>query len=339
MPRIEARRICLIRLSAIGDIVHGLALANGLRRGYADAHLTWILEPIGYEMMREQRVIDEFIVFHRKKGVDGWRDLHRILRQRSFDLLLTPQISFKSSLVSFFVRSTIKMGFDFARSRELHWFFTNRHLPAHAPQHVLDQFREFLTALDIPIAPPEWNIRFTDDELAGKATFFERFRAPVVGFIPASSNPDKDWTPEGYSRAIEHVTDRYGMEPLIIGGPGKREKEFADEVCRLSRRPPAVALERPIRKTMWQLSGCRLVIGPDTGPLHIAVALGIPVIGLFGYSNPRRCGPYYSRELIVDRYTDPGEETGPIRRRVRPGRMARITPEEVIARIDQALGV
>lgn len=327
----------MIRLSAIGDITHGLALANGLRRGYPDAHLTWILEPIGYDMMCEQSVIDEFIVFNRKKGRAGWMDLIRTLRSHHFDLLLVPQISFKSSLVSFFVSAPNKMGFDFKRSRELHWFFTNRHLPPHMPQHALDQFLEFLEALDIPTATPEWNIVFTEDEIARRQAFFDAIERPAVGLILASSNPEKDWTPEGYSGVMDHLFESHGMQPLIIGGPSRREKEFADEVRRLCHHQPMIALERPIRTSMWQLSGCRLVIGPDTGPLHIAVALGIPVIGLFGYSNPRRCGPYYSRDLLVDRYTDTGEENGPIHRHVKPGRMARITPEEVIAKVDQAL--
>jgi heptosyltransferase I len=125
---------------------------------------------------------------------------------------------------------------------------------------------------------------------------------------------------------------------MIIGGPSAIEHAAASEICRLCRSKPIIALEKPIRHTLLQISGSRLVVSPDTGPLHMAVALNIPTVGLYGYSNPRRCGPYRKyQELLIDKYNDPGEENAPITRKTRPGRMQMITPDEVIGKIELGL--
>jgi heptosyltransferase I len=88
---------------------------------------------------------------------------------------------------------------------------------------------------------------------------------------------------------------------------------------------------------MLQLSGSRIVVSPDTGPLHMAVGMNIPTIGLYGFSDPRRCGPYRYRDLLIDKYNDYGEENSPITRATRKGKMGKITPQEVIDKIDLAL--
>jgi heptosyltransferase I len=99
-----------------------------------------------------------------------------------------------------------------------------------------------------------------------------------------------------------------------------------------------IALSSSVRELMWKLSGTHLVISPDTGPLHLAVALNIPTIGLYGYSNPRRCGPYKRfQELLIDKYNESGDELLPISRKTKSGKMALITPQEVIRKIELAL--
>ncbi len=338
MPSVAARRICLVRTSALGDVVHTLALVNGLRHGYPDAHLTWILHPLGYDAVREQPNVDRFLVFPRR-GLAGWRSLARALRRERFDLCLVPQVSFKSSLVAALVRADVKLGFDWARSRELHVLFTNRRLAARPPGHVQDAYLEFLDALGITGYPPRWDIAFTEEELAWRDRFFAALGRPAAAFVVASSDRRKDWSVEGYARVMERVEDELGLAPLVVGGPSRREHEAAAEIVRQCQARVAVALERPVRRTLLQLSGAAVVVSPDTGPLHAAVALGVPTVGLYGFTDPRRCGPYRAfGDLLVDRYTDPGREDAPVTRRTKAGRMARITPDEVFAKIALARG-
>lgn len=338
MPRIKAQRICLIRTSAIGDTVHALSLINGLRRGYPDAHLTWILQHLPHDMVKYQPNVDRFIPFDRKGDFASWRRFIQTLKKERFDLVLIPQVSIKVSVITFFIRAGVKLGFDFKRSREFHWLVTNRRIDARPAGHVQDQFFEFLDYLEVDRSPAEWNFVFTEEETAWQKSFFSDIGRPVIGFVIASSDPQKDWSPKSFAAVMDHVDKGLNLQPMIIGGPSRTERDIADAICSQCQSRPVVALEKPIRRTMLQLGGCRMVVAPDTGPLHIAVALDVPTIGLYGFSNPRRCGPYRKfHDLLIDTYTDPGEESAPITRRTKPGRMERITPEMVIQKIEQGL--
>ncbi|MCU0598355.1 MAG: glycosyltransferase family 9 protein [Desulfobacterales bacterium] len=336
--KIEAKKICLIRTSALGDTVHALGLVNGLRKGYPDAHLTWILQPLPYEMVKFQKNIDRFIIYDRNQGVAGWLNLMKQLRKESFDLLLIPHVSAKASAIALCVRARIKIGFDFKRSREFHWLAANRHIPHHPMGHVQDQFFEFLDFLGITDYPVEWNFEFNREELAWRESFFQNIKRPAVSFVISSSNAEKDWHPEGYAAVMDHADHALGLQPMIIGGPSAAEHIAAQKISELCRSKPIIALEKPIRHTMLQISGSRLVVSPDTGPLHMAVAFNVPTIGLYGYTNPRRCGPYRKyRDLLIDRFNDPGEENAPITRENRSGRVQMITPEMVISKIELGL--
>lgn len=335
MPEFPPKKICLVRISALGDTVHALALANGLKKGFPNASLTWILQPLPYEMVKHQPNIDEFVVFKRNAGLYAWRELRDRLKNERFDIAVIPQVSFRSSFISALVRADIKLGFDFRRSRELSWLFTNRHIPHRKPGHVQDQFFEFLDYLGVRDYQKEWNFVFTAEELKWQKEFFHRINRPVISFVIATSHAGKDWPPEHYSRTMDLVKSKHGFQPMIIGGPSLQEEKIAAEIARRCRSNPVIALEKPIRKTLLQLSGSRLVVSPDTGPLHAAVALGTPTVGLYGFSDPRRCGPYGKfKELLIDKYNNPSQTDEPIRRKTKKGGMEKITPDEVMEKIE-----
>lgn len=337
MPEIDAKRICLIRTSAIGDTVHALAMVNALRHGYPDTHLTWVLQTIPYEMVKMQPGIDRFITFNRKGSPKEWRSLIRRLRQQSFDLVIAPQASAKVSLLTLLARARVKLGFDWRRSRELLYIATNQHIPPRPMRHVQDQFFEFIEYLGIENFPVQWDFQFNETERTWQQNFFADIKRPVIGFVIASAHPEKDWPPKFYAKVMDDLDKRLELQPMMIGGPSERERRIADEIFSLCRCHPITALEKPIRHTMLQLDGCRLVVSPDTGPLHIAVALGTPTIGLYGYSNPKRCGPYKFQDLLIDKYNKDETEGAPITRKTKPGRMRTIQPEDVMEKIEFGL--
>jgi heptosyltransferase I len=338
MPKIRAEKICLIRTSALGDAVHALALANGLRRGYPDAHITWILQPLPYEMVKYQKSIDRFVIFHRNKGFAAWKELNEQLKNERFDLAVIPQVSFRSSFITALVRADIKLGFDFNRSRELSWLFINRHIPPKKPVHVQDQFFEFLDYLGIENKNSRWDFAFTQNELDWQKTFFKNIGRPAIAFVIASSHPGKDWFPEGYAEVMDYIDRTLDFQPFIVGGPSPREHKIAGEILDHCKSRPIIALEKPIRNTLLQLAGSAIVVSPDTGPLHAAVALNVPTIGLYGYSDPRRCGPYKKfHDLLIDKYNDPGDDDSPITRKTCKNGMHRISAREVITKINLGL--
>lgn len=338
MPRIDAQKICLIRTSALGDTVHALGLVNGLRKGYPDAHLTWVLQTLSYDMVKHQKNIDRFITFNRNGNVRSWLSLFKQLREESYDLVILPQVSAKVSMITLFVRSKNKLGFDFKRSKELHWMVINRRIPPAPMRHVQDQFFEFLDYLEIMDHPVEWNFTFTESEKNWQQSYFRRLKRPAAGFVIASAHREKDWALEKYARVIDYVDRKLDLQPILIGGPSRLEKDNADAICRMCITQPVIALEKPIRTTLLQIAGSRLIVSPDTGPLHMAVALDVPTIGLYGYSDPRRCGPYRKyHDLLIDKFNEPGKAHLPITRKTKPGRMALISAEEVIKKIELAL--
>ncbi|MHB0971236.1 MAG: glycosyltransferase family 9 protein [Thermoanaerobaculia bacterium] len=329
--------ICLIRLSALGDTIHALTLVNGLRHGFPDAKITWILEPLPYEIVRHQPAVDEFIVFNARKGIAAWRELARTLRGRRFDIALLPQVSFKAGLVSLFVRAERKIGFDRARSRELHSLFVGEHIPARPMSHAQDQFLEFLDHLGVHDYPLDRDIAFTEDEVHAARAFFAAINKPVVAFVIATAHEEKNWPPDLYARAVDGVA-AMGLQPLLVGGPSERDMKIADAIIAKAAAKPLVALDRPIRHMLLKLRGAAVVVAPDTGPMHAAVAMNRPTVALYGYSDPRRCGPYGRYDdLLINRFPRAGEDLGPITRETRPGSMRLITPEEVLAKIAYAI--
>ncbi len=334
------KEICIVMLSAIGDAVHVLPVANALKRAWPETRITWVIQPVPHRLVAGHPAIDEFIVFRRRSGWRAWtsyRDLRRAWAGRSFDLLLGLQVYFKAGLITALAPARVKMGFDRARARDAQWLFTNLRVPARPQQHVQDQYFEFLHALGIDERPVTWGLDFTAEERAAQRAFFDGLAEPACAVVVGTSKLEKNWSPEGYARVLEAVEERHGLRPVIVGGPSAVERAIADEVMRRTRARVVDALGDDIRRLAWILDGSALLISPDTGPLHIGRALGTPSVGLFGYTNPKRTGPYRAYEdLVVDGYAEyPGEDY-PLTHHYRDG-MKRVTVEAVLEKVDLAL--
>ena len=158
--------------------------------------------------------------------------------------------------------------------------------------------------------------------------FYAQFDRPVAAIVVATSKPEKDWLPERWAEVARALDRDAGLTPVLVGGTSPREQAAAATSSRVSRHAPYPRLAWAFARLVGVLDGAALVLTPDTGPLHMAVALGRPVIGLYGYTNPKRTGPYRRfQDLVVDAYGDPGEDY-PVSMELRPGRMvefARIT--------------
>jgi len=336
MEKVPAKKICVIRTSALGDVVHAMAMVGALRHGYPDAEITWVLQPLAYDMVKHQGAADHYVLFDRKGGLEHWKALKKRFKNEVYDVVLMLQVSIKASAISTLIKGRIKLGFDMARSRECQWLFSNRRIPKKTPGHVQDQFFEFVDYLGVRDYPVAWNFGFTDEEVAERTAFFEPLGAPAVTFVVASSSPDKDWPAENYAKAVDHVAQQ-GLVPVLTGGPSEREKGLADEISRLATCKPVIALQSSIRGLLKVLSGSAVVVSPDTGPLHMAVALNVPTVSLFGYSNPRRCGPYRRfQDLLIDRFTESDGENCS-KRYFKTGRMEYISVEDVTEKVDLAL--
>lgn len=336
------KEICIVMLSAIGDAVHVLPVANALKRHWPGTRITWVIQPVPHMMVRDHPAIDDFVVFRRRKGLEAWRGFHDLMREmrgRRFDLLIGLQVYFKAGLITALTPATVKLGFDVRRARDAQWLFTDRRIPARGQRHVQDQYFEFLEQLGIDPRPVEWRLDFTDEERRRQADFFQALDRPACAVVVGTSKLEKNWHADGYARVLEVVEERHGLRPVIVGGPSPVERRIADEVMAKTEAKVVDALGDDLRRLMWIVDGSSLLISPDTGPLHISRALGTPVVGLFGYTNPKRSGPYGAyQDLVVDGYAEyPGEEY-PVMPDYRDG-MKRIDVDDVLEKVERAMRV
>jgi heptosyltransferase I len=333
-PRPRLKNVCIVMMSALGDAVHVLPVVNALKRHDPGIRITWILQEGPASLIRGHPAVDEIIIFERRSG---WRskypDIRRKLKGRRFDLVLDLQAFFKASIVTALVSSPVKLGFDRERARDLNWLFTNTRIPPHFPQHVQNQYFEFLEHLGVDPEPVEWNLGPWEHELGRTREVLASVERPIVLLVIGTSHREKQWLPQRWAQLADELRERHGLTPVLVGGRSRAELETEREILEHARHPIVSTLGAPLRDLVAMIHESELVISLDTGPMHMAVAMGKPTIALMGYVNPKRTGPFRNfHDLLVDAYGDPGEDY-PISRDKRPGRMSRITLDEVLEKV------
>lgn len=329
----DAQSICIVMMSAVGDAVHVMPVINALKREHPQRRITWILQPGPAALVRGHRSVDDIILFDRTRGWRAFADVRGQLARRRFDLVINLQVYLKAGIVTSFTRAPVKLGFDRARARDFNWLFTNRKIPARPVQHVQDQYFEFLYALGVSPEPISWDIGPWEHEREWQRTFRAGITRPIASIVVGTSKPEKDWLPERWAEVADALHETFGMQVVLVGGTSERERAAERIVMDRTRHKPRSTLGSGLRRLVAILDASAVVLSPDTGPLHISVALNRPVISLMGYTNPRRTGPYRRfHDLIIDAYGDPGESY-PISMENRPGRMHRIETRHVLEKI------
>jgi heptosyltransferase I len=329
-------RVCIVMMSAVGDAVHVLPVLHALKRANPAMHLTWVLQAGPATLVRGHPLVDEILLFDRNAGLRGFTAIRRELHRRRFDLVVNLQVYFKAGIITSFTLAPVKLGFDRARARDMNWLFTTHRIPPHAMQHVQDQYLEFCDWLGTPSDPVTWNLGpWNDEERAWQRDFVAKCDGPIAPIVVATSKPEKDWAPERWAQVCDALTSDFGLRPVLVGGQSPREVAAERAIMERARTKPASALGSGLRKLVAIIDASALVLSPDTGPLHMTVALDRPVVSLIGYSNPKRVGPYRKfRDLMIDAYGDPGEDY-PLSMENRTGRMPRITVRDVLDRVER----
>jgi heptosyltransferase I len=334
----DVHHLRIILLTGLGDVVHGLPVVCAIRRARPDIRITWVVEPMPAAILEGHPAIDRVVVFRKKDGLEGVKRLRRELRGERPDLSINFNIYFKSLFPTLIARARRRLGFDNGRSRDGTWLAATERLQRRQRAHTQDMFLEFAEALGVRAEPLEWRLALRDVERHEQQDFFSRLDRPAAAIVPASANWKKDWVPERWAEVADRLYNEHGLQPVLVGGPSAREREIADTIRAHSKAPVVDALGDGVRRLLWLLGGSRVVIAPDTGPVHIARALGGPVVGLYGHTNPWRVGPYRAYEdLWIDAYTEPGESPDPSRFEPKHERMETITTDDVVAKVALAL--
>jgi len=300
--RAPPRRLCLVRLSAIGDVTHVLPIVHTLRRVWPETELTWVIGAREAELVAGLEGV-ELATLDKGTGWRGYRHLRRRLAGRRFDVLLQLQVSMRAHLASLCVRAATRLGFDPVRSRDLHALFVNRRIPHVDRQHVLDGHFGFLEALGIDERVLDWHVpiaeadaRFAREQLPGNA--------PVVAISPGASNPLRNWRPARYAAIADIAARDHGTRVILLGGPSGHEAELGTAIEENVRHamPDNWIGRLSLKGTLAFMQRCRVLVSPDSGPAHMAALVGLPVIGLYAVMNLHRTGPYHSIAHCVDAY-------------------------------------
>jgi len=292
-----------MRLSAIGDVTHVVPVVNAIRKQYPQAEITWIIGKL------EAKLLDglpgvEFIVFDKKGGLDAIRQLRQTLKGRRFDVLLHMQVAARANLLSKLIKAPVRIGWDKPRWRDRHQWFINQSVNSVAGQHQVDAFLEFAHALDVPVGPPMWNLPVSDqDEDWARQTLGDG--PPILMISPCSSHPLRNWSAIRYAQVADHAISELGMRIVLTGGPSALELQTGEEIqSAMHHEPHNLIGKDTIKQSVALLKQATVVLSPDSGPAHIASAVGTPVIGLYAATPCKRSGPYNSIELCVDKYTE-----------------------------------
>lgn len=339
-------RLCLIRLSAIGDTCHTVPAVRAIQDAWPETELTWIVGRVEHGLLAGLEGV-RFAVLDKSLGWRGYAKLKRELPQRQFPLLLHMHASSRANIVSLLISSPVRLGFDRARARDFQYHFCNRHLPSRAHRHVMDGLLEFPEALGIPPTAPRWDIPISTTDRAFAAQVAAGGE-PVLMLSPCTGQRFRNfrnWRVERYAEVADYAHDRYGAKVVLTGGTTSIEREYGQGIGRLCRTTPLNLIgQTSLKQLLALLANATAVLCPDSGPAHMATAVGTPVVGLYATSNRMRTGPYNSQHLVVDKYPEAvaaefrtnvdGIRWG---RRVRnPGAMDLIAVADVKAKLDLA---
>lgn len=343
-PPSNLHSICLVRLSALGDVCLLVPTVQALRTGLPGAGLTWVIDQSAYSLVEGLPGID-FLVMDKRRG---WRELLRVrreLRARSFDVLLAAQSSFRAHLLYQAVTAPVKLGFDRERATDLHSFFINRRIPFRR-EHFLDSFRSFAMELGLPKPELRWELPVNPEDHAWAQARLPGGPHRWLAVCLAASKAERNWPPDRYATVLDYAVERQGCRVVLIGV--ERDRAAAKAVLSQMRHRAAVLDllgQSTPKRALALLALVDALLAPDSGPVHLATAVGTPVVGLYAVAPPELSGPYLSPQLVANRFPDAvrqflGKDPAQVPWRTRvhhEGAMRLITVDEVIARLDLAL--
>lgn len=325
------QRILIVRLGAIGDVVNALTLASALKRQYPSVHVGWLTHPLAEPLLQGNPSVDTVHRLPRKGMIRALPALRRELVGQRYDLVIDLQRMLKSAVLARLSGAPRVLGYDRGRCKEGAWLLYGERIPSGPPRHhMVDQYGEFASFLGCsgPVTHPLPPIP-AGVQAQAKAWLGDLGSGPVVVHIGASK-PENRWAPERYADLIEGLLEARETGVVLTGGPGDAQ-DAAPTRDRLAGNPRFVDLlgQTSLPELMAVFSNCGLFIGCDTGPMHLASALGLPIVALFGPADPLRTGPYGAQHKVIRYPAAPGGVPLP------PASMDAVSVRDVILAVEE----
>ncbi|MCD5391064.1 lipopolysaccharide heptosyltransferase II [candidate division NPL-UPA2 bacterium] len=303
----KPQRILIVKLGSIGDVVHTLPTLNALREKFPGMHIAWLVEPKAKDILTGHPALDEVIVFERTrsatKTIASFFKVIRKLRRNRYDAVLELQGSLKGALLAWLSGSPVRLGFKAGSSR-VEWvstIFSNVKVTEGSASHILERNLNFAKRLGAGNDEICFNINIGEQESKYIESFLKSNGIEgkrIIILHPGVTWSTKRWPSERYSELADRIkSDFEDVDVVLTYGPG--EKLLVKEVCRLSKSSPIISCPTTLGQLIALLAKCQTMVSSDTGPLHIAAALGKRVIGLYGPIDSTRNGPYGDGNFVV----------------------------------------
>lgn len=299
------KKILIIKLSAIGDVIHALPVASALKKNNPAARITWIVEKPAYDLLTNNPNIDEIILFDKKKlksttGLVKYGcKLSKELRSRNFDLALDLQGLLKSAAIAYLSRA--KKRLVYCNARELSYLVSEKVCGENSKGHVVDRYLDVVRQLGITIDKPHFGINLTETEIAETKDVMVKaglnVRDTYVVLAPGTNWPNKCW-PTNYFAELAEALYEKGFTPVVIGGT-QDERLYNQIAVNIRKLPVNLTGKINLKQLAYVLKNAKAFVGGDTGPMHLAAAVNIPVIALFGPTSPERNGPYGNNHVVL----------------------------------------
>lgn len=303
--------VLVVLLGAIGDVTRALPLVVRIKNAWPDCKITWAVEPKSRELLDNHPAVDEVIVFQRHGGWPAFRSFLKELRSSRYDVTLDLQRHLKSGVVSWSSRSRRRIGFHRKNAKEGNWLFNNYRVPVRDDR--FSKIRHYQLFGDLLGLPPLEPLDFglmPDEALSKHAEYLiERAFSEIgvqtpapdrrVAFIIGSSWKSKLWPARGFSELSERLYREAGVLPIFVGGAG--EAPLVHEIRAYVPNVPCASVvgRTKLRELAAVFTRVRIAVGSDSGPAHIAAAVGTPVVTLWGPSDPVRNAPYRNESRIL----------------------------------------
>ncbi len=305
--KIPPKSLCILRLSALGDVTHVLPALRAIQAHWPDTQITWVCGSFESKLLSNIKGV-RFVLFDKSAGIVAYAKLWRTLSGTRFDVLLHMQVSGRANVASLGLRAGIRLGWDKTRARDLHGLFINARIPYVEQQHQVLAFLSFAHSLGVPVAPPSWNFPVDDNQRVLADQHIDSSCRTLI-ISPSSSHALRNWTIAGYAAVADHAINEHGMRVVLCGGPSEAEVSLGQAIADAAN---GAVINLTGKDTLQQLvaliDACDVVLSPDSGPLHLANALGKPVVGLYACTWSKRSGPFHSLEYCVDRFEQAAQQ-------------------------------